>query len=126
MAIYHLSMKTISRGQGRSATAAIAYRAGVEIADRRTGEVHDYTRKRGVVSDGKLRKQGRAAGREQVERIRQVWEQYVNQALERAGVEQRVDHRSLEAQGIERLPTIHLGVHAVAMERRGVHTSRED
>ena len=37
MAIYHLSVKTISRSAGRSATAAAAYRAGVEIADERTG-----------------------------------------------------------------------------------------
>lgn len=48
MAIYHLSVKTISRSAGRSATAAAAYRAGVEILDTRTGEVHDYRRKGGV------------------------------------------------------------------------------
>lgn len=50
MAIYHLSVKAISRSAGRTSTAAAAYRAGVEITDARTGEVHDYTRKRGVVS----------------------------------------------------------------------------
>jgi len=50
MAIYHLSVKAISRSAGRSATAAAAYRAGAEITDTRTGEVHDYTRKRGIVS----------------------------------------------------------------------------
>jgi hypothetical protein len=50
MAIYHLSVKAISRSSGRTSTAAAAYRAGVEITDTRTGEVHDYTRKRGVVS----------------------------------------------------------------------------
>ena len=50
MAIYHLSVKAISRSAGRSATAAAAYRAGCKIADERTGEVHDYTRKRGVES----------------------------------------------------------------------------
>lgn len=49
MAIYHLSMKTISRSAGRSTTAAAAYRAGVKIVDRVTGEVHDYTRKAGVL-----------------------------------------------------------------------------
>ncbi len=48
MAIYHLSVKTISRSAGRSATAAAAYRAGVKIADERTGELHDYTRKGGI------------------------------------------------------------------------------
>lgn len=50
MAIYHLSVKTMSRSAGRSATAAAAYRAGAEISDRRTGEIHDYTRRAGVVS----------------------------------------------------------------------------
>ena len=46
--MYHLCVKTISRASGRSATAAAAYRAGCEIADQRTGEIHDYTRKRGI------------------------------------------------------------------------------
>lgn len=39
----------ISRSAGRSATGAAAYRAGDVIADERTGEVHDYSRKRGVM-----------------------------------------------------------------------------
>ena len=50
MAIYHLSVKTVSRSAGRSATAAAAYRAGCNITDGRTGEIHDYTRKDGVQS----------------------------------------------------------------------------
>lgn len=50
MAIYHCSVKTISRSAGRSATAAAAYRSGSKIVDERTGEVHDYSRKRGVLS----------------------------------------------------------------------------
>ncbi|WP_426265490.1 MobQ family relaxase [Sphingomonas sp. PWP1-2] len=48
MASFHLAVKTIGRSAGRSATAAAAYRAGVEIADERTGIVHDYTRKQGI------------------------------------------------------------------------------
>ena len=48
MAIFHLSVKTISRSAGRSATAAIAYRTGSRIVDERTGIIHDYTRKSGV------------------------------------------------------------------------------
>lgn len=48
MAIFHLSVKTISRSAGRSATAAIAYRSGERVIDERTGIVHDYTRRRGV------------------------------------------------------------------------------
>ncbi|PLY39360.1 hypothetical protein CSZ94_26870 [Janthinobacterium sp. ROICE36] len=50
MAIYHCSVKAVSRSAGRSSTAAAAYRAGCEITDGRTGEVHDYTKKRGVES----------------------------------------------------------------------------
>lgn len=50
MAIFHLSVKTISRSAGRTATAAAAYRAGVEITDERTGDVHDYRRKGGIES----------------------------------------------------------------------------
>jgi hypothetical protein len=42
-------MKAIGRAAKRSATAAAAYRAGVEITDERTGLVHDYTRKSGVL-----------------------------------------------------------------------------
>lgn len=48
MAIYHLSVKPVSRGAGRSATAAAAYRAAERIEDHTTGQVFDYTRKSGV------------------------------------------------------------------------------
>lgn len=48
MAIYHFQAKSVSRSTGRSATAAAAYRSGSEIADQRTGDVYDYTRKQGV------------------------------------------------------------------------------
>ena len=48
MAIYHLSVKTISRSAGRSATAAVAYRSGKLVRDERTGLVHDYRRRHGV------------------------------------------------------------------------------
>ena len=49
MAIFHLSVKAIGRAQGRSATAAAAYRAATRIEDERTGLVHDYSRKGGVL-----------------------------------------------------------------------------
>lgn len=45
MAIYHFSIKAFSRSKGQSATAAAAYRSGTIVTDRRTGEVHDFTRK---------------------------------------------------------------------------------
>ena len=49
MAIYHCTTKPISRANGRSATASSAYRASEKIKDLRTGEVHDYTKKQGVI-----------------------------------------------------------------------------
>mgnify|MGYP000871572109 FL=1 len=50
MAIYSASFRPpIARSAGRSATAAAAYRAGCMVVDTRTGEIHDYTKKRGVM-----------------------------------------------------------------------------
>ena len=225
MAIYHLSVKTIGRSQGRSATAAIAYRAGEKITDERTGQAHDYTRRRGVehtevftpegaekwasnreqlwnaaeaaekrinstvarefevALPSELNKEQRLAlvrefagelvkrhslavdvsihepGKEgdhrnhhahilcstrrlgaegfteksrelddrksgEVEKWRERWAELCNRRLELAGEVARVDHRSLEAQGIDRVPTTHLGPNVIRMERRGLRTDR--
>ncbi len=51
MAIYHLTMKPVSRGQGKSAVAAAAYRSGQKITNERDGLTHDFTRKRGIVHE---------------------------------------------------------------------------
>ena len=48
VASYHLSVKTIKRTAGRSATAAAAYRSAGRIACEREGRIHDYTRKSGI------------------------------------------------------------------------------
>lgn len=227
MAIFHLSVKTVSRSAGRSATAAAAYRAGVEIADVRTGEVHDYTRRSGVesatlvlpsavplwsadraalwnaaeqaetrknstvarefevalpaeltaaerarlaldfarelvarhgcVADVAIHTPGREGdsrnhhahillstrrlgpegfgektrelddaktGPELVRQWRERFADLTNERLREAGIEARVDHRSLEAQGIDRAPTVHLGPQATGYERRTGKASR--
>lgn len=49
MAIYHFSAKIISRGTGRSAVAAAAYRAAERLHDERLGRAHDFSNKTGVV-----------------------------------------------------------------------------
>ena len=221
MALFHLSVKAISRSAGRSATAAAAYRAGEKILDERTDELHDYTRKGGVESadlvipegapewasdraklwnaaelaekrkdacvareyevalpaelnpaqqralaldfahdmanregcavDVAIHAPGRGgdnrnhhahilrttrkvemdglgakldtekAGRKRaddLEAVRARWAELTNAHLERAGVAERVDHRSLKAQGIEREPSQHLGPAATGYERR--------
>ena len=228
MAIYHLSVKAVSRSAGRSATAAAAYRAGCEIADERTGEIHDYRRKAGVESadivlpdgapewatdraklwnaaelaekrkdacvarefevalpaelspserrrlaldfakdmanregcavDVAIHAPGREgdnrnhhahilrttrkveadglgakldtekAGRKRsddLEAVRAKWADLMNERLRENGIAARVDHRSLEAQGIDRAPTKHLGPVATAYERRTGEPSRK-
>ena len=48
MAIYHFSVKTISRGNGRSAVACAAYRSGEKLVCNFYGKEQDYTKKTGV------------------------------------------------------------------------------
>lgn len=49
MAIYHCEVKIISRGKGRSAVGASAYRSGEKLYNEYDGIQHDYTNKRGIV-----------------------------------------------------------------------------
>jgi hypothetical protein len=44
----HAPLRIVQRAKGRTATAAAAYRAAERIDCQRTGQVHDYTKKRGV------------------------------------------------------------------------------
>jgi ATP-dependent exoDNAse (exonuclease V) alpha subunit len=237
VAIYHLSVKPVSRAGGRSATAAAAYRSGSEIADRTTGQVFDYTRKRGIdhseivlpteaakrdinwardrqslwnaaeeaekrkdarvareyevalphelsrqqrlelvrafsqevanrygnavdfsihaphregdernhhahiltttrkveatglgakteieLADGDRAKRGLGPAKAEVTEIRARWAALTNEYLASHGHASRVDHRSLEAQGIDREPTVHKGPAVSGMERRGMPT----
>lgn len=48
MSLYHLSVKVISRGDGRSAVAASAYRAGEKLTCDHYEKIQDYTKKTGV------------------------------------------------------------------------------
>ena len=49
MAIYHCNIKIISRGKGQTAVASSAYRSGTKLVNEETGEIHDFTRKSGIV-----------------------------------------------------------------------------
>lgn len=62
----------------------------------------------------------------EIKTLRASWEQHANQALERAGHSERIDHRSFKDQGIERQPTIKMGQAATDLERRGIATERGD
>lgn len=221
MAIYHLSVKCMSRSHGQSAIAAAAYRSAARIRDERTGELHDYSRKGGVLHRELVVPVGAPAWAHEREQLwnaaeaaetrknstvarefeialpselkphertrlavdfaraiatkhrcavdvsvhrpgrggdtrnhhahllcttrrltaegfkdktrelddlktgevvfwRERWAELANERLKERGVEARVDHRTLEAQGIDRAPTVHKGPLLTAIERRGL------
>ena len=60
--------------------------------------------------------------RGKVEEWRSRWSDMANKALEREGKTQRIDHRSFARQGIDLIPTIHLGQAAHALEKQGIRT----
>ena len=219
VAIYHFSLKVISRGKGRSSTAAAAYRGALDITDERTGELHRYTNRGGVLDhailtpsrapewakdaaslwnaveekerrvDAQLArenvvalpheltheqnrellhgfvqeayvKRGMAAqvnihapseeGNERnihahvmltmrginrngwqekkarnwnekatLNEWRTLWAEYVNRALEKSQIKERVSEKSFEDLGLDKVPSKHLGPEASEMERRG-------
>ena len=55
---------------------------------------------------------------------RSKWAELANKYLEQNSIADRIDHRSFERQGTEQIPTIHLGVAASQMERKGITTER--
>lgn len=58
------------------------------------------------------------------EKWRESFASLCNRYLEKNNLEKRVDYRSFERQGIEEIPTIHLGASASALERKGIETDK--
>jgi Ti-type conjugative transfer relaxase TraA len=65
-------------------------------------------------------------GPREIEAMRRSWERIGNRALERAGLDIRIDCRSFADQGIDRDATVHLGPVASGMERKGEETDLGD
>lgn len=247
IAIYHCSIKIISRGKGKSAVAAAAYRSGEKLTNQYDGTVHDYTRKSGIAhteillpshappefsdrstlwnsvekiekaKNSQLARETEIAipkelpSEQQIELVRQyvndnfvsvgmcadfaihdkqdgnphahimltmrpleqdgtwgakskkeyivddngervrlkngkyktrkintvdwneqdkaelwrsAWAELANKFLEQNSIDERIDHRSFARQGIEQIPSIHLGVAASQMEHKGIETER--
>lgn len=61
---------------------------------------------------------------EQLVTWRAAWADVSNRYLERAGREKRIDHRSNAARGLDEIPTIHEGMAAQALERKGIISDR--
>ena len=247
IAIYHCSIKIVSRGKGKSAVAAAAYRSGEKLTNEWDGLTHDYTKKRGVVhseillpahappafsdrstlwnsvelseksNNAQLAREVEIAlpvelsreeqtrlvreycssqfvskgmiadfnlhdtgggnphahilltmrpldekgawlpkskkeyvldengerirlpsgryktrkvdlvdwnNRENAEVWRRAWADLANEYLEKNNRPERIDHRSYERQGIDQIPTVHVGVSATQMEKKGIVTER--
>ena len=61
---------------------------------------------------------------DKAEEWRKAWADITNKYLEENSIQDKVDHRSYQRQGIEQIPTIHLGVSATQMEKKGIATDR--
>lgn len=101
----------------------VAIHAPGKKGDNRNHHAHILRTTRKVGPDGLGAKlDTEQAGRKRkddLEQVRERWASMTNTALARAGHSARVDHRTLEAQGIDRAAGMHLGPSATAIERRG-------
>jgi hypothetical protein len=104
--------------------ADVAIHAPGPEGDARNHHAHILLTMRAVGPDGFGDKVREWNGRENVENWREAWERTANRYLERHGHEERIDRRTLDAQGIDREPTIHRGPHISAMELKGIETER--
>ena len=95
---------------------------GYHDFDSHNPHAHIMLTMRSVDEEGFGKKRRDWNRRQVLERQRKAWEEYANRALEQAGFTERIDHRSLKEQGIEREPQIHLGAKVMEMEARGVRT----
>lgn len=91
-------------------------------------EAHGYERSNKYPKSTKYGRQNPTAARwnseEQLVLWREAWANAVNRHLELGGFESRVDHRSHAERGLDEQPTIHEGVVARALEKKGITSDR--
>lgn len=87
------------------------------------GEAHGYERTSKHPKNTRYGRQNPIVARwnseEQLQKWRVAWEDIVNHQLERAGNEERIDHRSHAERGLDEHPTIHEGTAARIKEKKG-------
>ena len=94
-----------------------------QAQERGLDPIKDRVRKQSVQQARNLQPEWNDRGR--VEDWRRGWAETINRSLEEAGLEVRVDHRSYERQGIDRIPMQHEGYMVQAIERRAEREARE-
>ena len=100
--------------------------ADFALHDKQDGNPHAHIMltTREVTKDGFGKKNRDWNDRGNAEIWRADWARVVNQELEKQKIPQRIDHRSFERQGLDLIPTVHLGVTAKKLEERGIITER--
>lgn len=106
--------------------ADVAIHAPDREGDDRNHHAHILLTMREIGPEGFGKKKREWNSKAQLQEWREKWEKTANRYLERHGHEARIDHRSLEDQGIEREATEHLGPTASQLEREGEQTERGD
>ena len=100
--------------------------ADFSIHDKGDGNPHAHvmltTREVNAAGFGKKNRDWNAKGN--LKSWRESWAVACNEQLQAKGFDKRIDHRTLEAQGIDREPTIHVGVSVKHMERKGIEPDR--
>ncbi len=94
--------------------------------DQRNDHAHLIVTTRTVDKDGIGKKDRASDEKATLQAWRDNWEKMVNRQLERYGHAVRISMKSLEAQGIDRMPQIHQGQAATALYRKGIETDRRD
>jgi len=110
----------VSRGM----IADIAIHAPSRTGDARNIHAHILLTTREIAGPGFGPKARGWNRREELEEWREAWAGHANRILEREGFDERIDHRSLVDQGIDREPTTHVGPDAKEMERQGTPSDR--
>jgi hypothetical protein len=105
----------VSRGM----IADFAIHAPGRKGDIRNVHVHILLTTREIAGPGFGPKVREWNGKNELLEWRKAWADHANRILEREGFEERIDHRSLSDQGIDREPTSHVGPTGKEMEERG-------
>lgn len=104
----------VSRGM----IADVAVHAPHRQGDQRNHHAHVMLTMRELTGEGFGKKARNWNDKANVERWREEWAHLQNRTFERLGIDARVDHRTLEAQGIDREAQQHEGPNVTAMRRR--------
>jgi len=104
--------------------ADLAIHAPNKKGDERNHHAHILLTMREVTAEGFGNKNRYWNAKANVYQWREQWEQHTNKALEQAGLDCRIDGRSLADKGLNQEPLNHLGVHASTLERNGIKSDR--